>query len=159
MAEPFSLNGSEPSSRKVAFSEVERPHGDELTFFVVHIVGERLDASCSIESLGGDSGFDVESEQSTPGGGSTMEPLRLSKLLVDLGSGPLWSGERCWRSLAGELEVALSVDDLGHVDVRVQISPRPWNPPWSASCTLRYSLGDLSRRGSDLGHWFDEAIK
>ena len=159
MNRQFSFDGSARSSRRVVLLDVERPHANELTLFVVRIADDYLEASCSIESLGGDSGFDLDSELQTRSGVSTTQHIRLSKLFVDLGSGALWEGHRRWRSLAGELEVSLAVDDFGHVDVTFQISPRPWEPTWSATCTLRYNLGDLARLGTELGQWFDESTR
>ena len=155
MTQPFVFVGSDPSGRAVTLADVQRPHGDELTLFRVQIEADGVSASCGVESLGGDHGFLVDPEDTTTELGAST---RLSELLSALGTGPLWAGERHWRSLGGELQLRMTVDALGHVDVLFEVGPQPWRPTWSASCVLRYDLGDLAETGRQLAEWFRQSL-
>lgn len=88
MGSAFVFLGSDPSDRRVTFSRLEQPHNDELTFIGVQLDCDGLTASCSTESLDGDLGIDLDSATPTAQG-TTTNLVRLSGLLVDLGSGPL----------------------------------------------------------------------
>lgn len=157
MTEAFVFSGSDPSGRSVTFSHLDQPHSDALTWVRVHLDGEGLSAACSTESLDGDEGFDLDSDEAF-GQGTRIDSLRLSRLLVDLGSGPQWEGPRRWRTLGGELIVGLVVDRTGHVDVDFRITP-PWEPTWTASNVLRYTMGDLISAGHELARWVDAQIR
>ena len=153
MTRPLVLAGTDPSDARVAFSDFTQPHDDARTWLRVHLSGEGLSAACAIETLGGDDGQTVD-----PGAGEGVRPhesVRLSQLLVDLGSGPLWEGTRHWRTINGELAVELVVDRHGHVDVTFRLVPLPWHATWMASTTLGYALGDLIGAGRDLANWVD----
>lgn len=151
----FVFSGSAPSGRSVVFSGVEGPDQDEYTPFRVQLSADGISATCSVESARGDYGYWVD-----PAGDLRLDDhIHLSALLKKLGSGPLWDDQPEWRSLSGELRVAFSVDDFGHTDVRFQIVRNPWQQTWSASCTLRYDLGELAMVGDDLGSWFREHLK
>jgi hypothetical protein len=152
------FSGSDPSDRVVTFSSLDQPHGDELTWVQVRLDGDGLTAVCAAELLDGDEGLDVDSERPV-NGGTTSDALRLSHLLIQLGSGPLWEGSRRWRSLGGELTVELVVDRTGHVDVEFRLAPRPWEPTWAASAVIRYTLGDLTAVGRALEGWVDTQMR
>jgi Family of unknown function (DUF6228) len=158
MGEGFVFSGSPPLDRSVTFSSLVRPHGDALTWLRVQIAGDGLVASCSIESLDGDLGLDPDSE-ATPTGVTQVEMGRLSQMLVELGSGPLWDGPRRWRTLHGELTVELVVDRTGHVDINFLLAPMPWQTTWTTSCALQYVLGDLVSTGHELRTWIDAQLR
>ncbi|MGB6057258.1 MAG: DUF6228 family protein [Microthrixaceae bacterium] len=158
MVAPFIFSGSDPSDRLVTFSSLDQPHGDALTWVKVRLDGSGLTATCSAELLDGDEGLDVDSEKPT-NGGTTTDALRLSHLLIQLGSGPLWDGSRHWRSLGGEFTVGLVVDRTGHVDVDFRLAPQPWEPTWTASALLQYTLGDLTTVGMALERWVDAQLR
>lgn len=122
MVAPFVFSGSDPSDRAVTFSSLDQPHGDALTWVQVRLDGEGLTAACSAELLDGDEGLDVDSEKPTNGGTAT-EALRLSHLLIQLGSGPLWDGSRRWRSLGGRTHRRASSGPDGARRCRLRSSP------------------------------------
>lgn len=152
MSNDFVFQGSDTTNRTVTFSDATRPHKDALTLLVVSINTDGLTAEQSVELIG-DSG----AIENLPIGHSppNTEDLGLGALFVGLSAGELWSGSIEWRSLAGELLVAITTNDVGHVEVEFKIQPTPWQSTWLASCTLAYDLGDLSRVGKDLGSWFE----
>lgn len=126
--------GLPDSETVVEFSRPERPHGDELTFFGVRIAGPGLEAQTSVESIGGD---------------------ELGDFLRSLGGEARpWDGEKLWQSLAREVTVAATCDVHGHVSLAVTISPRPWEPSWSATARVEYTLGELIEVASDVDYWF-----
>ncbi|MBX3285076.1 MAG: hypothetical protein KF703_07010 [Actinobacteria bacterium] len=157
MVESFTLSGSDPSSSYVTLSELEQPDADPLTWLRVQIDGDGLRAACATESFNGDDGLDLNSEEQV-GDGTRIESIRLGQLMVDLGSGPLWEEPRRWRTIGGELGVVFNVDRLGHVDVDFRLTPIPWQPTWSASTLLRYTMGDLISTGRRLTSWIDSQV-
>ena len=151
------LRGDPAEARTVTFSAVERPHGDALTFFLVEIDAAGLTASCSIESLDGDEGYDADATESE-GVVERRQLARLSDFLRQLGQDEPWDGKRAWKSLTGELTVSASVDRRGHVLLDFEIAPRPWKPTWLARASLHYDLGDLVGLGNQLHNWFIDQI-
>ena len=151
------LRGDPAEARTVTFSALERPHGDALTLFLVEIVAAGLTASCSIESLNGDEGYDADATQSE-GAVERRQLARLSDFLRELGNGEPWDGKRVWKSLTGELTVRASVDHRGHVLLDFEIAPRPWEPTWLARTSLHYDLGDLVGLSKQLHDWFIDQI-
>lgn len=152
MSNDFVFRGSDTTNRTVTFSDATRPHNDALTLLLVSINADGLTAEQSIELIG-DSG----AIENLPIGHCppNTEDIGLGALFVGLSAGELWSGSIEWRSLAGELLVALTTNDVGHVEVEFKIQPTPWQSTWSASCTVVDNLGDLARVGNDLGSWFE----
>jgi hypothetical protein len=146
--------GTPDSNAYVLFSGKDQPHGDELTFFRVRLVGPDLDASGAVESIAGDHGL-REPFADRGDGVLVAEHVRLVDWLRELSliSQP-WSGECGWRSLADELHVRATCDALGHVSLVVSLQPRPWEPLWTASVILRFALGDLGGVANDLDTWF-----
>lgn len=148
----FVFRGSDPAGRTVTFSDLDHPHGDGLTLFVVSIEAEEVTARCPIESISGDSGLCQAPITKTPS--ADQEGIQLSALLIELSNRTPWEGTYKWKSFASELTVTLTTDPLGHVSILLKVQPTPWQPTWSASCTLTYNLGDLAQLGKDLGAWF-----
>ena len=67
-----------------------------------------------------------------------------------------WNGERCWKSVDGELAVSLEADGLGHVTVSVslgdELGDRP--DPWCLQTTLTLEAGQLDRVARDAETFF-----
>ena len=146
--------GTPDSEVYVLFSGKHRPHGDELTFFHVRLIGPNLDASGAVESISGDHGL-REPPVDRGDGMLVRDEVRLADWLRELSSvARPWKGERGWRSLANELRVGASCDSLGHVSLVVSLEPGPWEPLWKASVVLRFALGDLAGIARDLDVWF-----
>jgi len=146
--------GTPDSQVYALFSGKDRPHGDELTVFRVRLVGPDLDASGAVESLSGDHGF-AEPFVDRGDGVLTTEAVRLVTWLRQLSSASKpWNGQRSWRSLADELRMQASCSSLGHVALVVSLQHRAWEPPWKASVSLRFALGDLNNVADDLDAWF-----
>ncbi len=157
MSPPFVFEELGTPSRSITFESIERPHDDALTFLLVTIEAHGLSASSSVETLDGDAGVDLDSERPTASG-STSDLSHLSAFLESLAGGPLWQGQRQWGSPGNELVVAVGVDALGHVSLEFTLAPQPWQPTWSASCTVGLTLGDLQSTASELRHWVTGAI-
>jgi len=149
---PFTVSPPD-SPVAVTFGKPEQPHGDELTFFEVHLVAEGLNAGIVAESLSGDWGVRELPEQSE-GDVTRFEDISLSGFLRELGGAMPWDGFKRWRSLADELSFGASCDLSGHVTLVAAIRPRPWEPTWEASATFMYALGDLPSVADALELWF-----
>jgi hypothetical protein len=127
----FVIQG-EQDAVALVLSDVEQPHGDELTFFRAQLLGEGLSAECPVESLSGDEGFRTDPAASTTPEVTTSDSVRLSAFLTGLaGLACPWEGLKGWRSLAGDLTMYASCDATGHVTLTARIEPRPWRPTWS----------------------------
>lgn len=157
VTEPFVFSGSDPCGRTVTFSSLEQPYGDSLTTVSVRLDAKRLSASSEADLLDGDEGLDGASHE-LPGGGTRFDPLKLSRLLIDLGRGPLWGGSRRWRTLGNELAIELVVDSTGHVEVGFRLVSNAQEPTWSASTKLTYAMGDLASTGDALARWVDAQL-
>lgn len=149
---PFELGL--PGEPQVRFVDWTRPHDDALTFVGVELHGPGLAASCSVESLDGDSGF-LEPPVRRGEDSAAYDSKSLSEYLRELSQSPQeWEGHRAWRSLGNELKVSATCDPRGHVALTFTIQPRPWQPTWAASVSLQYPLGDLDRIASEMEAWF-----
>jgi Family of unknown function (DUF6228) len=60
-----------------------------------------------------------------------------------------WEGERTWRSLEGDFDLAATHDGLGHVALEVRLRSGPYAADWLATGTLSLDAGQLDAVARD----------
>lgn len=81
-----------------------------------------------------------------------QDPSVFFKELADSWRG--WAGEKQWRAMEDELRLSATCDSLGHIRLRIELSPDAFPRNWSVLSYVHFEAGQLDSLHHRVARFF-----